>query len=246
MYLKLDKLIKKYKIESSEIAYIGANLGQNILEFNKLLGMPIIHLFEPQQKVFNKLKENFSNYSNLKFYNFALGAEAGKSLMNVNINNSNQSSSLLKPGAHTTFHKKVIFEGTEEINIEKFSNLNLSNVTLLNIDVQGFELEVLKGCEDSLEKIKYILCEVNRKEMYEDCALVSDIDKYLKRFNFIRIETAWCQKTIPWGDALYLKTSEISFLQISKAKILNYMQSLKGYFFIISIPKRLKKVFKLS
>lgn len=246
MYLKLDKLIKKYKIESSEIAYIGANLGQNILEFNKLLGMPIIHLFEPQQKVFNKLKENFSNYNNLKFYNFALGAKAGKSLMNVNINNSNQSSSLLKPSAHTTFHEKVIFEGTEEINIEKFSNLNLSNVTMLNIDVQGFELEVLKGCEDSLEKIKYIVCEVNRKEMYEDCALVSDIDKYLKKYNFIRIETAWCQKTIPLGDALYLKTSEISFLQIFKAKILNYIQSLKGYFFIISIPIRLKKVFKLS
>ena len=244
MYLNLEKLINNYKIETNEVAYIGANQGQNIPILLKILKNPIIHLFEPQKKVFEKLKNNYSYNENLRFYNIALGSKTENKDIYVNINNSNQSSSILEPAEHKKYHKKIIFDGRESIKVDKFSNLKLSNVNFLNIDVQGYELEVLKGCDEYLKKIKYIICEVNRKEMYKDCVLVKDLDKYLKRYSFIRVETAWCEGTIPWGDALYLKKTDLSRFRIIKCTSINYIQNIKGYFFFKAIPKRFKKFLK--
>ena len=55
------------------------------------------------------------------------------------------SSSILEPKEHLLHHKQVTFEGSEEIELKRFDDLNIQNVDYLNIDVQGFELEVLKG-----------------------------------------------------------------------------------------------------
>ena len=42
------------------------------------------------------------------------------------------------------------------------------------------------------------------KEIYKDCAL-GEIDDYLSRFNFKRVETQW--SNAGWGDALYIKNN---------------------------------------
>ena len=133
------------------------------------------------------------------------------------------SSSILEPKEHLNYHKHVTFEGFEEIVVKKFSDLNIQNIDYLNIDVQGYELEVLKGF-DTLDEIKYIKTEVNRKELYKDCVLVKDLDKYLKKYNFLRVETIWWAKTIPWGDAFYLKQDQLSIFQIIYFNIQNKIQ----------------------
>jgi hypothetical protein len=51
--------------------------------------------------------------------------------------------------------------------------------------------------------IDYIYCEVNFAEMYKNCALVNDIDMYLKQFGLNRIKTVAATET--WGDALYTR-----------------------------------------
>lgn len=79
---------------------------------------------------------------------------------------------------------------------------------MINIDVQGFELEVFKGAVDTLPFIDIIYAEVNFEEVYKDCCLVGVLDKFLSRFDFKRVFTrdsknAKDRKT--WGDALYVK-----------------------------------------
>ena len=59
------------------------------------------------------------------------------------------------------------------------------------MDVQGFELEVLKGGENCIKNIDYITTEVNRDEVYKDCAKVEQIDQFLDDYGFIRVETSW-------------------------------------------------------
>ena len=71
------------------------------------------------------------------------------------------------------------------------------------MDVQGYELEVLKGSTDILLKVDYILCEVNRAELYKNCPMVEDIDSFLNEYGFKREITSWDGYT--WGDALYTK-----------------------------------------
>jgi len=59
------------------------------------------------------------------------------------------------------------------------------------MDVQGFELEVLKGGENCIKNIDYIMTEVNRDEVYKDCAKVEQSDQFLDDYGFIRVETSW-------------------------------------------------------
>jgi hypothetical protein len=83
-------------------------------------------------------------------------------------------------------------------------NYNNIPFNFLNLDIQGVELKALKGMESYLDSIDYIYTEVNSDYVYKDCALVTEIDDYLKQFNFVRVETQWCEN-FRWGDAFYVK-----------------------------------------
>ena len=82
-------------------------------------------------------------------------------------------------------------------------------VDFLAIDVQGFELEVLKGAAKVLGNVNNLIVEVNRTEQYKNCALINDLDTFLKPFNLSRIETEWYNNTEDWGDALYRRLPTI-------------------------------------
>ena len=66
-----------------------------------------------------------------------------------------------------------------------------------------YELEVFRGAGEFLDRVDFIMTEVNRDEVYEGCAQVEEIDKYLSKYKFKRVETSWDGDC--WGDALYLK-----------------------------------------
>lgn len=72
------------------------------------------------------------------------------------------------------------------------------------MDVQGYELEVLKGGSSTLQYIDYLYCEVNRNEVYEGNAYIQELDDYLFSYNMKRVETSWWDDG-DWGDALYIK-----------------------------------------
>jgi hypothetical protein len=71
------------------------------------------------------------------------------------------------------------------------------------MDVQGYELEVLKGAKKTLENVDYVYCEVNRDEVYEGNAYVEELDEFLSQYNMERVETSWEGQI--WGDALYIR-----------------------------------------
>ena len=226
-------LKKKYKFEPKDICYIGANEGQELPEMIKQFPDSKIYCFEPQEKPFRILKNKFREYENILFYNFALG-EVNKNVeMYVNNNNQNMSSSILEPKEHTVHHPDVTFSGLEEIDQKRFSDLGILDANYLNLDTQGYELQILKGF-DNLDDINFIKTEINRKEIYKSNTLVKDLDNYLKTYGFIRVETIWFRKTIPWGEAFYIKKSKISFLEFLTKKVKYRIQGIKGYFWILS------------
>jgi hypothetical protein len=67
---------------------------------------------------------------------------------------------------------------------EIFLNEKISHPILIKMDVQGYELEVLKGANDLLKKIDYLLLEVSENEMYQNQPTEKIIVEYLKNFNF--------------------------------------------------------------
>ena len=217
MIFNLKKLLIKYNLTNKGIIHVGGHRGQELITYDKLK-FKNIHIFEPLIENFNFLK-NISQKlmnSNIRLYNIALGSK--KKFQTINLSSNNlESSSFLKPKKHLLLHPKVTFKKGPKIKIDKLDNFNISNCNFLNIDVQGYELEVLKGSSQTLKVIDYINCEVNCDEVYKDNPLIEEIDKFLFQHGFKRVELIWARskkkfwKKLPWGDAFYIKTNEHIF-----------------------------------
>lgn len=111
----------------------------------------------------------------------------------------------MKPKKHLEQYPEIIFDSYEMVEMVRLDDIleNKEKYNFLTIDVQGYELEVLKGSRETLKNVDYILTEVNRDDLYENCAKVKELDTFLQQFAFQRVETNWEGGT--WGDAFYLK-----------------------------------------
>ena len=126
-----------------------------------------------------------------------------------NITNNGQSSSILPLGTHKQHHPWVwnvqsqthITTTVDQLLTE--NNIPHDVANMMNIDVQGAELLVLKGSPKVLENIKYIFTEVNEEYVYENCALITELDDFLGKLGFERVLTNMTEHK--WGDALYVK-----------------------------------------
>ena len=60
----------------------------------------------------------------------------------------------------------------------------------------------LQGGINSIKHVKALYLEVNERELYKKCGLITDIDNFLSQYNFKRVVTRMtCHG---WGDALYI------------------------------------------
>ncbi len=125
-----------------------------------------------------------------------------------NISNNVQSSSVLEFGTHSQEHPSVVYVDTinqKSITIDTFferNGIDASKYNFWNFDIQGAELMALKGATQSIKYAQAIYLEVNEKELYKKCGLISEIDEFLSQYNFKRVAT---NITVHgWGDALYI------------------------------------------
>ena len=202
MIISFSDIVKKYNMNINGIIHIGAHYGEEIADYISE-GIQNIILFEPLSDNFDILHENCQNLNaNIEAYQVALGSEPREATMYVS-DNEKQSSSILKPKVHLSHHPDVKFPSKEEVEVHLLDGYDCHNYNFLNMDVQGYELEVLKGGSETLKHIDYVYCEVNRDEVYENNAYIGELDEYLANYNMGRVETVWSGGI--WGDALYIK-----------------------------------------
>jgi FkbM family methyltransferase len=65
---------------------------------------------------------------------------------------------------------------------------NLEGYTLLKIDAQGYEIEILKGAEKIIHNIEAILLEVAIIEINEGAPLIADVMAFMKSIGFVTCE----------------------------------------------------------
>jgi len=188
MLLDLPELIKKYNIQIKNIYHIGAHYGEEYDIF-KTCGANKIMMFEPLKQNFDILLEKFSQYDDVILINSALGHRNDKVIMNVETNNNMQSSSILNPKIHLLQHPNIIFDKKQEVVQDILDNFSENEYNFISIDVQGYELRVFEGGTNTLNHIDAILSEVNNDEVYENCAKVEQLDKFLSFYGFKRVET---------------------------------------------------------
>jgi FkbM family methyltransferase len=195
-------LKSKYNMNIKGIIHVGAHYGEEVGDYINS-GINDIVLFEPLKDNFRILSERIKEFqANIILHQVALGSSENKTSMYVS-DNEKQSSSILKPKVHLSHHPDVYFPDIEEVEVKLLDNYEYNEYNYLHMDVQGYELEVLKGATETLKHIDFIYCEVNRDELYEGNAYVEQIDEFLSEYDMKRVETYWLGDL--WGDALYVK-----------------------------------------
>jgi len=202
MLLDIKKLVNKYNLKIKGVIIIGAFYGLDEEKKFRELGIKNLAFFEPLEWSFAVIRNNF--LGKYPIFQCALGNEEKKVIMNCEVDNSSMSSSILTPKKHLEYYPHIRFtDGLKrEVDMKRLDSFNFgSEYNMLDIDVQGFELEVLKGGVETLKNIDYVYVEVNREELYEGCPMVEDIDRFLS--DFTRVETGWVIQG--FGDALYIR-----------------------------------------
>ena len=206
MLISLEKLNKKYNLIINGILHIGAHLCEELNTYKKLgVNENKIIWVEANPKL---VKHNKKNNNNLIIKNF-ICCDKDEGYTKLNISNNGQSSSILELGTHKINHPGVKYVGSVEVKnnridtMYKEDNIPENFANFLNIDIQGSELLALKGMGDLLNNFDYAFLEVNKEYVYKNCALIKEIDDYLSKFKFTRVETKWTKNN--WGDAFYIK-----------------------------------------
>ena len=165
------------------------------------LGVNEFMFFEPVLSNYLKLCRILPVIDRIKIYQLALGNKTGKIMMFTETEHQGKSCSILEPLLHLEQYPDIEFTGRELVDIEKLDNIKYDRELYdhIHLDAQGYELEILKGAEKSLEYIDSITCEVYRKELYRGCPMIDDIVEYLYQFGFDLKKVFW--RGLSWGDA---------------------------------------------
>ena len=147
----LIKWAETFLVNDSVFVDIGAHIGT----YSVLLGKRCrrVHSFEPQSATFECLKGSVhvNLMNNINIYNVALGDSSGSANLHK-VSEDGGGSSLTKVYSEET-ETEII--GTEEVEVRTLDSYELLGIDFLKIDVEGFELQVIKGMTKTLEKNGY-------------------------------------------------------------------------------------------
>jgi len=214
---RISKFLQNRSIKT--IIDIGAHKGEFAQNALQIKSVNKIIAFEPQKKIFKLLKEKFSNNDKVFLNNFALSEKEEKKIMKINkmtatstLNHEINDDSLYFKFKNFLLYQRKSIIAEEEIETTTFDAFFHGKIfdenTLLKIDTEGYEIHVLKGSEQKIKEVKYILIENQFSNMYKnvnfkDCHnfLTDKNFKILKKFRF---------PTLHYEDRLYVnKLKEI-------------------------------------
>lgn len=160
---------------------VGANRGQFALVARERWPTARLICFEPLPRALAVLRRVLHDRPQTEIVDAAIGAGSGRAMLHVS--RSEDSSSLL---AITELQTRT-FPGTDEISaidvpttsLDECLDHDIERPVLLKIDVQGFELEVLRGANRLLKVIDVVLVECSFEEFYSGQAKAEDVIRFL-------------------------------------------------------------------
>jgi FkbM family methyltransferase len=192
---------------------VGANRGQFALYARTRFPAADVYCLEPLSGARSQLTRLFAQDQHVHVIAAAAGSEPGSA--NINVSKADDSSSLLAPAALQTQR----FPGTEVVGVEQvevqtldelFASRQLEGPMLLKLDVQGFELEALRGARKLLKRVDTVLTECSFVPFYEGQPLFDEVLNHLRKAGFTLVAgTISSQHKGRWeqGDFVFEKSA---------------------------------------
>jgi FkbM family methyltransferase len=165
---------------------VGANVGTWTQLCRALVPDSIIVAFEPMEEHLSGFHQNTKGLECVRLLPVALGAvEEVRTFHPASFSDASGFLPLNQEGKQLW---KIQNEAPREFKIQTLDNViiqeSLPPPDLIKLDVQGFELEVLKGAGVALTKARWVLSEVSFKSFYEGQVLFSELAGFMSTKGF--------------------------------------------------------------
>jgi len=195
---------------------IGANEGQFVGKLRKLGYSGRIISFEPQRKAFMELSRRASASPNWECHQLALGDSSAT--LNMHVSAFSPSSSLLPIGRlHVELMPQTAEVGTESVSVIRLDEWEgagslLGKRIFLKLDVQGYELPVLRGMGGLLRDVNGALVELNFRSLFDGQSRYFEVMSILEGegLHFAGLTGVNLHPTVSdflWADAVFFKQS---------------------------------------
>jgi len=170
-------------------ADVGVNRGQTTDALLEMFPAATVYGFEPTPELFAKLQTRYANRASVTLFPCALGETHARRIFNVYAHSG--ANTLLLPDQNlpqSPALPPIIKQHEVEVATldDCLAKHNVARLDLLKIDVQGYELNVLKGAAGLLRRhaIKLILTEVLFVSARAQQPTLADLYNYLAPFGF--------------------------------------------------------------
>lgn len=163
-----------FLVDKSRISLdVGANKGIWSDVLRRL--SPEVHAFEPNPKIFPILQAGAAK--NVVTHSIALSDQTGSAEFRIPRNRKGNYSN---QGGSLSIAKVADNYGRVAVDAVKLDDLDIKGVGFIKIDVEGFELQVLKGAEETVRRDRPVMIiEIEEKHMKRPLdEAISEIENY--------------------------------------------------------------------
>jgi FkbM family methyltransferase len=202
----MSDLVRDYGVNPRVIAHVGAHKGEEHQQYLKVKPTSV-YWFEANPDQVTYLSERFQDEGTQHVVHGAVW-DTDDETLDFKITNNTLSSSLFDLGEHSKKYPDIVSE--REISVKTlrldtfFAEKQLPD--FINLDIQGAELQALKGAALILHSVSHIYTEVSHIELYLGAPLAGEMDLYLTKLGFKKVMTRKLPKD-GWGDVLYINTN---------------------------------------
>lgn len=172
------------------VLHVGAHMGEEVPAYIDH-GYDPVYLVEANPEILPALQAKFAG-TQVRIIPTAVGEETGsvEFVVHKTAKGSMESAGILpldKLGKIVPVFSSDIRHMVPIITLDDLTNQEvLTKIDLLVIDIQGAELQALRGASALLQQVNFVVCEVNLISNYEGCALEEEVDTFFESAGFTK------------------------------------------------------------
>ena len=212
---RILSFLKKNKLNINFFIDVGSHKGTYTDLIINNFSVKKILMFEPQKNIYQFIKKKYNKKKYIKIFNRAASNDSSTKKIYINKHDLTSSLSPLKENNLYLKLKAILFaedrnrslikkiDKIKTIQIKQIlKKIKLKKIDLMKIDTEGHEFEVLRGIDNYLNKVHYLLIEFHLDKIYFNYN-PNKIHNYLIKNNFILKETLKFPLT-NWEDRIYI------------------------------------------
>lgn len=194
-----DTIFTKFIGKDSVVFDVGANQGDYTAQF--LRNGAMVHCFEPNPDMVHVLQNRYGKCDRVWIHPYGLNSTVGEG--KLHITSHPRDCSFLTPTVGWLPFKETAQSIAYTRLDEACKQYNVTHIDFLKIDVQGLDLEVLRGCGEMMKNIDWVCVEILFIVMYDRCFTLKDFEDFFHEHNF---------KLFTMSNINYVESSQITHL----------------------------------